>query len=499
MTGWTSLIRSLDTTGTPHRAVYYCRQGLVSGIPIPSDNVRACMGCERSDPPRAWCIDSVAIFREDQLLRLVVMASMRTSFQDDDRIPVLYDLEFSSRSCAAHAYRVSGEQMTLVRSDVCTTSEIAPCAKLFSGTPLEITLATVGGVEECHAALVSRRGVLLSWVSGTTHPLTNASLALELFLSQRSVGFEEVVKFLSEVATDHTLRNRAILKFCCHWRHLDRIQQLQLISSDKSIPDEVKALMEEVLARGPDAVACQELNRMLRPWPYQLDEAAAAFCSRYFPGCDTSSSVFTELDLDPASVVTDASSGTIDANFGELTTVDRDLGGNDSCMYVGIIEQCLGLDKPVRRILIAGDLSGERRGTIDAAECARINAAIRLAAKEKIPIDWFSAAYGVTISHDRGVEGLDASATTVRHIIEYCRDHGVRINLIVDRANIGAQSYWTALATILEESTGLLIMTPTGSLALTGPKAFVAALIRMRVVRVSLKKWNISIRMGCKI
>jgi len=185
---------------------------------------------------------------------------------------------------------------------------------------------------------------------------------------------------------------------------------------------------------------------------------------------------FVELDLDPSSIVIDPKTNTLDYNRGTLIPVMRPLGENQAGVIMGILSNDLGLGFPVKRLIILGDITHLNRGAITAEECARINAAIRLASRERIPIDWFSASYGVEIKSDKGVESLDASSSTTREIILHCHHHGLQINLIIDDTNIGAQSYWDALAGIMHQTTGLLIMTPRGSMALTGPNALACAM-----------------------
>lgn len=185
---------------------------------------------------------------------------------------------------------------------------------------------------------------------------------------------------------------------------------------------------------------------------------------------------FVELDLDHSQTVIHPTTGSIDCNFGELIPVERQFGHNEAGVVIGIKTDDLGIGIPIKRILIIGDLSHSSRGAIRNQECIRINAAIRLAAREKLPIDWYTASYGVQIHRERGVEGLDAAASTIREIVVNCHHKGVQINFIIDEANIGAQSYWDSMGAIVYSTSGIIIMTPNGCMALTGPKALAAAL-----------------------
>ena len=76
------------------------------------------------------------------------------------------------------------------------------------------------------------------------------------------------------------------------------------------------------------------------------------------------------------------------------------------------------------------------------------------------------------------MENLDATASTAREIILNAGSLGVPINMVVMDTNIGAQSYWNALAGIIHNTGGTIIMTPRGSMSLTGPDALTAAMLR---------------------
>ncbi len=245
-------------------------------------------------------------------------------------------------------------------------------------------------------------------------------------------------------------------------------------------------------------------------WAYRIPELMTEIAERFrvhnglgqarLPGSERPEtpfgSSFVELDLDPASVRTDPRTGQIDYNVGRLQPAldaegrPRPAGQNEAGVVIGIQSDHLGIGGPATRVVIMGDLTysrieGEGRdaekvgmGSLSARECARINAAIRYAAERGIPVDWFTASSGAEIHRQRGVEGLDATASTVREIVQNAHSLGVPINIVVDDVNIGAQSYWNSLAAIIHDTGGVLIMTPRGSMALTGPDAWTAAMRR---------------------
>jgi acetyl-CoA carboxylase carboxyltransferase component len=127
----------------------------------------------------------------------------------------------------------------------------------------------------------------------------------------------------------------------------------------------------------------------------------------------------------------------------------------------------------MRRVLILSDPTWDM-GALAAAECDRIGAAIQLAERERLPLEWVAVSAGARIAMDSGTENLDATARVVREIVRFT-DAGGEINVIVPGVNVGAQSYFDALATMGLQTRGILIMLPTGSMVLTGRAALEAS------------------------
>ena len=100
--------------------------------------------------------------------------------------------------------------------------------------------------------------------------------------------------------------------------------------------------------------------------------------------------------------------------------------------------------------------------------------ALDLAQQRGIPVEWVPISSGAKIAMDSGTENLDATARVVRRIVRFTQDGGV-IHLIVTGVNVGAQSYWNALATMQSHTKGALIMTPRASMVLTGRAALEAS------------------------
>jgi acetyl-CoA carboxylase carboxyltransferase component len=165
--------------------------------------------------------------------------------------------------------------------------------------------------------------------------------------------------------------------------------------------------------------------------------------------------VFTEYDFDKAGV---------------LSPVDRAYGSNRANIVTGVIRNFTrSLPEGMTRVIVLGDPS---RGMCPLAEpeCSRIIAALDLAAQLDVPVEWFTVSSGAKIAMDSGTENLDWTAAVLRRIIEFTQAGG-EINIIVYGVNVGAQSYWDAEATMLMHTRGILVMTPQGSMVLTGKQA----------------------------
>ena len=124
---------------------------------------------------------------------------------------------------------------------------------------------------------------------------------------------------------------------------------------------------------------------------------------------------------------------------------------------------------PMKRVIILADPTGDL-GSLAEGESRRVIAALDLASREDLPVEWVPISSGARITMDSGTENLDWTAAALRRIVEFTQEGG-EINIIVPGINVGAQSYWDAEATMLMHTRGLLIMTENASLLLTGKKA----------------------------
>jgi acetyl-CoA carboxylase carboxyltransferase component len=127
----------------------------------------------------------------------------------------------------------------------------------------------------------------------------------------------------------------------------------------------------------------------------------------------------------------------------------------------------------IRRVLILSDPTLDM-GALAPPECDRIVRALEVAEAERLPVEWVAVSSGARIAMDSGTENLDATARVVRKIVTFT-DAGGEINVIVPGVNVGAQSYFDALATMGLGTRGILVMLPASSMVLTGRAALEAS------------------------
>jgi acetyl-CoA carboxylase carboxyltransferase component len=172
---------------------------------------------------------------------------------------------------------------------------------------------------------------------------------------------------------------------------------------------------------------------------------------------------FEEYDLDPEAPAPLARS-----------VAGRPFGRNASAIVFGLIRTPTEkVPEGMERVLILSDPT-LGMGSLAAGECDRVTAAIDLAEARGVPVEWIPVSSGARIAMDSGTENLDATARVVRRIVTFTQGGGT-IHVIVHGVNVGAQSYWDALATMLMHTRGALVMTPGASMVLTGRAALEAS------------------------
>ncbi|WP_259139606.1 ATP-binding protein [Tsukamurella ocularis] len=153
-----------------------------------------------------------------------------------------------------------------------------------------------------------------------------------------------------------------------------------------------------------------------------------------------------------------------------LVPTDRPKGRNTAGIVVGVISTATDLyPEGVKRVLLLGDPT-KSLGALAEAECRRISAAIDLAHRMELPVEWYALSAGARISMDSGTENMDWVAASLKKIVEFTQQGG-EINIVSAGINVGAQPYWNAEATMLMHTKGVLIMTPESAMVLTGKQS----------------------------
>jgi acetyl-CoA carboxylase carboxyltransferase component/pyruvate/2-oxoglutarate dehydrogenase complex dihydrolipoamide acyltransferase (E2) component len=155
---------------------------------------------------------------------------------------------------------------------------------------------------------------------------------------------------------------------------------------------------------------------------------------------------------------------------GELVAVSRPKGRNTAGIVAGVISTPTAkYPEGVARVVLLGDPT-KSMGALAEPECARVIAALDLAERMRVPVEWFALSSGARISMTSGTENMDWVAAALKRIVEFTQAGG-EINVVVAGINVGAQPYWNAEATMLMHTRGILVMTPDSAMVLTGKQA----------------------------
>jgi acetyl/propionyl-CoA carboxylase alpha subunit/acetyl-CoA carboxylase carboxyltransferase component len=155
---------------------------------------------------------------------------------------------------------------------------------------------------------------------------------------------------------------------------------------------------------------------------------------------------------------------------GALVPVARPYGQNKANIVVGVIRSFTDkVPEGMARVVLLGD-AGKETGSLSEPECRRINAALSLAEKMGVPLEWFALSAGAKISMQSGTENMDWISDVLKKIVLFTQ-RGGEINVIVCGINVGAQPYWNAEATMLMHTRGILVMLPESAMVLTGKQA----------------------------
>ncbi|GAA0955599.1 carboxyl transferase domain-containing protein [Actinocorallia libanotica] len=153
-----------------------------------------------------------------------------------------------------------------------------------------------------------------------------------------------------------------------------------------------------------------------------------------------------------------------------LVPVDRPKGRNTAAIVAGVVTTPTTLHpQGVTRVVLLGDPT-KSLGALSEPECRRVIAALDLAERMRVPLEWYALSSGARISMQSGTENMDWVAAALKRIVEFTQDGG-EINIVVAGINVGAQPYWNAEATMLMHTKGVLVMTPDSAMVLTGKQS----------------------------
>jgi acetyl/propionyl-CoA carboxylase alpha subunit/acetyl-CoA carboxylase carboxyltransferase component len=193
-------------------------------------------------------------------------------------------------------------------------------------------------------------------------------------------------------------------------------------------------------------------NRFGAPYPYEIVRMLTppvGAVARFPPG------QFIEYDLD---------------EHATLVPVSRPYGMNSANIVVGLLRNDTEkVPEGMTRVALFGDPT-RGLGNLAEPECRRIIAALDLGEQMRVPVEWFALSSGARIAMDSGTENMDWIAAVLRRLIEFTQAGG-EVNVVVTGVNVGAQPYWNAEATMLMHTRGILVMTLSSAMVLTGKQA----------------------------
>jgi acetyl/propionyl-CoA carboxylase alpha subunit/acetyl-CoA carboxylase carboxyltransferase component len=177
---------------------------------------------------------------------------------------------------------------------------------------------------------------------------------------------------------------------------------------------------------------------------------------------------FVEHDLDDSADARSAGKRT--SGVGALVPVDRPKGKNTAAIVAGVVTTPTARHpEGVTRVVLLGDPT-KALGALSEPECSRVIAALDLAERMRVPLEWFALSAGARISMSSGTENMDWVAAALKRIVTFTQDGG-EINIVVAGITVGAQPYWNAEATMLMHTKGILVMTPDSAMVLTGKQS----------------------------
>src|SRR5699024_2574158 len=183
-----------------------------------------------------------------------------------------------------------------------------------------------------------------------------------------------------------------------------------------------KPSTEPVLPLDDDRQKVLRAARRGNPYPYELTTMLARAEGK-----------FVEHDLD---------------DEGVLVSMHRAKCQNSAALVTGVVTTPPELlPERVTRVVLLGDPT-KALGARSEPEGSRVIAAIDLAERMRVPLEWFALSAGGRISMTSGTENMDWIAAALKRIVEFTQAGG-EINIVVAGITVGAQPYWNAEATML--------------------------------------------------
>ncbi|MET7334640.1 biotin carboxylase N-terminal domain-containing protein [Nonomuraea sp. NPDC005650] len=155
---------------------------------------------------------------------------------------------------------------------------------------------------------------------------------------------------------------------------------------------------------------------------------------------------------------------------GTLVPVERPKGKNSAAIVAGVVTTPTERHpEGITRVVLIGDPT-KALGALSEPECSRVIAALDLAERMRVPLEWYALSAGARISMTSGTENMDWVAAALKRIVTFTQGGG-EINIVVAGITVGAQPYWNAEATMLMHTKGILVMTPDSAMVLTGKQS----------------------------
>src|SRR5262249_34980487 len=129
----------------------------------------------------------------------------------------------------------------------------------------------------------------------------------------------------------------------------------------------------------------------------------------------------------------------LDADGALVDVSERSPGGNGAGVVVGVVRSpSARYPDGVVRVAILSDPT-RALGALAEPECRRVIAALDLAARLDVPVEWFAVSSGAAIAMDSGTENLDWVARVLRRLVQFTQAGG-EVNVVITGVNVGAQS-----------------------------------------------------------